>query len=1426
MTKAHADGNGNGNGRVDFSKIRTSLPIPDLIDVQRRSYERFLQMNLLPDEREGHGLQAVFTSIFPFSDFRETCSLDFVKYSIGDWQCKCGELQGLEYLRMTCTNCGQKVMTDHPHEETVTCTSCGVVNKNRVTKCDTCGGPVDLQLKYSISECQERGMTFAVPLKVTFRLFVYDKDPETGTRMMRDAKEEEVYFGEIPLMTDNGTFVINGTERVIVSQLHRSPGVFFTQEGPQTYLAKIIPYRGSWVEFEYDQRDILSVRIDRKRKFHATVFLRALGLESDESILREFYAPVQLKVKGKGRFGLSITPEVVEEERIKERQARRSRQSYALFAGINLTKARAAKIEGGEIIDYTVELEQLERAALMADVVDLETGEVLLEANDPCPEDIEERLEGRKYSPIEVFFPDWDLGGNVITNTLTKDSSESARDALIEIYRRMRPGDPPTLESARSLFYGMFFDAKRYDFSRVGRFKFNIKLDTDVPVDQKTLSADDFFRVLRYLVRLHRESGRVDDIDNLGNRRVRAVGELLENQFRIGLVRMERAIKEKMSVHQDIDSAMPHDLINSKPVIAAIKEFFGSSQLSQFMDQTNPLSEVTHKRRLSALGPGGLSRERAGFEVRDVHTSHYGRICPIETPEGPNIGLISSLATYASINAYGFIESPYKKVLDGVVLEHFRVNKVGEGQFQLGHIVEGSELQAENAKLRRNKKALVEAEPHAFYLTAWEEEKYIIAQASAVIDDRGRFQEDRVIARAGGDFVTVEKDRVDYMDINPKQLVSVAAALIPFLENDDANRALMGSNMQRQAVPLLRAESPIVGTGLETIVARDSGAVVLCVRGGIVDSVDSERIIVRVEGEDIDTGESKEFGADIYQLTKFRRSNQNTCINQKPVVEEGDRVAKGLVLADGPSTENGELALGRNVLVSFMPWRGYNFEDAILISEALVREDTFTSIHIEEFEIEARDTKLGPEEITRDIPNVAESALVDLDESGIVRMGATVKSGDILVGKVTPKGETQLTPEEKLLRAIFGEKAGDVRDASLKASPGVEGTVVDVKIFSRKGVEKDDRALEIENEEIARLQKNTRDEIRILTEERNKKIRDLLAGKKVSAGVSSRAGASLLKRGDQISHEALLDLTREEILRIPIKEKDVLKAISETYRRTDSHVEVLHKVNEGRIELLQKGDELPPGVIKLVKVYVAMKRKLQVGDKMAGRHGNKGVISRILPQEDMPYLPDGTPVEIVLNPLGVPSRMNVGQILETHLGWAGRALGLKFATPVFDGAHESDLKGYLAEAGLPGSGKTELYDGMTGEEFEQKVTVGYIYMLKLSHLVDDKIHARSIGPYSLITQQPLGGKAQFGGQRFGEMEVWALEAYGAAYTLQELLTVKSDDVEGRSKVYEAIVKGEVPEDPGLPESFNVLVRELQSLCLDVELIKTEEDAQA
>jgi DNA-directed RNA polymerase subunit beta len=1405
--------------RKDFSKIRSFMDLPNLIDVQRRSYERFLQMNLLPEEREESGLQAVFTSVFPFADFRGACELQFVKYAIGNWECKCGRLKGLEHLRMDCRNCGARIVTAHPHEEIVSCHKCGAQNPNKVSLCDVCGNPVDLQMKYSVAECQERGMTYSVPLKVTFRLFVYDKDPDTGVKTMRDAKEEEVFFGDIPLMTEHGTFVINGTERVIVSQLHRSPGVFFTKESAHGFLAKIIPYRGSWVEFEYDQKGVLFVRIDRKRKFPATIFLRALGLETDESILRQFYVGVPARFE-RGRAYLTVTKDVLKLEELRDRYARAKRETKQVFAGIKLSADDQKEVAKKGSIERSVDETAIEKACFLADIVDLSTGEVLFEAGQELGAGAVETLKERGIKDVEIFFPDWDLSTDVLVNTIRKDTHKTRNEAILEIYRRLRPGDPPTYESAKNLFEGMFFDPKKYDFSRVGRFKFNIKLEADSAEDTRTLTPADIFRVVGYLLRLKRDVGRTDDIDNLGNRRVRSVGELLENQFRIGLVRMERAIKEKMSVHQDIDSAMPHDLINSKPVIASIKEFFGSSQLSQFMDQTNPLSEVTHKRRLSALGPGGLSRERAGFEVRDVHPTHYGRVCPIETPEGPNIGLISSLSCYARINDFGFIETPYKKVEKGRVIDHFQVTSTGDTSFKLGQIVEKRDLDEENERVRRNHKRAADALPFAFYLSAWEEENYVIAQANAETDAGGRIKEERVIARFNGEFITAEREKVDYKDISPKQLVSVATALIPFLEHDDANRALMGSNMQRQAVPLLKVESPLVGTGLEATVARDSGAVVLAKRGGIVDQVDSERIIVRVEGGPGETGDGgKEFGADIYPLTKFRRSNQNTCINQKPIVLEGSRVERGEVLADGPCTSQGELALGRNVLVAFMPWRGYNYEDAILVSERLVKDDFFTSIHIQEFDIEARDTKLGPEEITRDIPNVSENALRDLDESGIIRIGAGVKPGDILVGKVTPKGETQLTPEEKLLRAIFGEKAGDVRDASLKCPPGIEGTVVDVKIFSRKGIDKDLRALSIEQDQIAKIEKNSKDEIRIIREEANKKIRDLLVGRVAAEDVSDRDGNEIVKKSAKFTAEGVARLSPQQLKRLKLKDEEIADEIQIILRRQDSQIEVLNRVNAERIELLQKGDELPPGVIKMVKVYVAMKRKLSVGDKMAGRHGNKGVISRILAEADMPYLPDGTPIEIVLNPLGVPSRMNVGQILETHLGWAAKTIGLTVATPVFDGATEGEIKKLLKDANLPNSGKTMLYDGMTGEPFEQQVTVGYIYMLKLSHLVDDKIHARSIGPYSLITQQPLGGKAQFGGQRFGEMEVWALEAYGASFTLQELLTVKSDDVEGRSQAYEAIVKGEVPAEPGLPESFNVLVRELQSLCLDVELIK-------
>jgi DNA-directed RNA polymerase subunit beta len=1413
--------NGATRERTDFSRIKTSIPIPNLIEVQKKSYERFLQMDLLPGEREDTGLQSVFNSVFPISDFRGLSQLEFVDYAIGNWECKCGNLKGLHHLRSTCRNpsCGATIKTDPFHVGDVLCHRCGTFNKNIVTFCNRCGDPVGLQLKYDVAECEERGMTYAAPLKVTIRLTVYDKDQETGAKTVRDIKEQEVFFGEIPLMTDNGTFIINGTERVIVSQLHRSPGVFFERVPAQGYfLGKIIPYRGSWVEFEYDNKNLLYVRIDRKRKFYGTVFLRALGLKTDAEILRSFYTVSEITVKDKKLFW-RVSESLVG---LKLSKAIGTRNETIVPQGRKVTKSLYEAILKAKIEQVEVDRTDLQGAYVAADVIDMSTGEVLVEANQELT-NIDKVLDNG-ITAFEVFFPERDEVGNVVSVTLRKDPVKSQNDALLEIYRKLRPGDPPTLDTATQLFQGMFFDPRKYDFSRVGRMKFNIKLYDKIeasPLDKRTLDQKDFIDTIKYLLKLRRGIGAVDDIDHLGNRRVRAVGELLENQFRIGLVRMERAIKEKMSVYQEMSTAMPHDLVNAKPVMAAIREFFGSSQLSQFMDQTNPLSEITHKRRLSALGPGGLSRERAGFEVRDVHPTHYGRICPIETPEGPNIGLISSLSCFARINEYGFIESPYRRVVKGTVVDEIKVLNPGDSDYKVGDVLTQTELEKANRDLG-GKKQPIEYEAHCDYLSAWEEDKYLIAQANVHLDEKGHIVPELVNARQAGNFVLKHRDEVEYMDVSPKQLVSVAASLIPFLENDDANRALMGSNMQRQAVPLLRAETPFVGTGMENVTARDSGAVVICKRSGVVDSVDSERIIVRVEGGAHEGQLSREVGADIYQLTKFKRSNQNTCINQKPIVFQGQRVKKGDVLADGPCTDRGELALGRNVLVAFMPWRGYNFEDAIVVSEKLVKEDYYTSIHIEEFEIEARDTKLGPEEITRDIPNIAEAFLRNLDESGIIRIGATVKPGDILVGKVTPKGETQLTPEEKLLRAIFGEKAGDVKDASLYCPPGIEGTIVDCKVFSRKGADLDERSKAILENQIERLHRNLEDEKRILNDERAKRLTDLLEGKQVLADLhDEKTNKKLVSKGVDLTRDVVEKLRARDLKRVKFANKDVRlnEQIDEIEEMTSRQIAVLEKITEEKIAKLRKGDELPPGVIKLVKCYIAMKRKLSVGDKMAGRHGNKGVIARIVPEEDMPYLPDGTPVEIVLNPLGVPSRMNVGQILETHLGWAAQALGLHFATPVFDGATEKDIKAQLKEAELPSSGKVQLWDGISGLAFEQPVTVGYIYMLKLSHLVDDKIHARSIGPYSLITQQPLGGKAQFGGQRFGEMEVWALEAYGAAYVLQELLTAKSDDVYGRAKIYEAIVKGEAAAEPGVPESFNVLIRELQSLCLDVELMK-------
>jgi DNA-directed RNA polymerase subunit beta len=1497
-------GNGIGRERYDFSRIKTAIRIPNLIEVQRQSYNRFLQMDLLPAERENTGLQAVFRSVFPITDFRETSQLEFVEYSIGNWQCKCGQLEGLYHLRTNCRSCGTILRVNPYAAEEQTCPQCGTANTVSPVLCDNCGEPVTLQHKHSEKECQEKSMTYAVPLKVKIRLTVWDTDEDTGQKSIRDIKEEEVFFGEIPLMTDNGTFIINGTERVIVSQLHRSPGVFFEKENNNTYfLAKVIPYRGSWVEFEYDAKNLLYVRIDRKRKFLGTVFLRALGLMekidvdrmgtdshledeikrasfTDAEVLRMFYTGHKSSIKdgqlhfepSEGLVGLHLAETA--EDRSGEVIVRGG--SHAK----KLTKRDIESLRKAKIKSVTVDPQELEGAFLIDDVVNTETGEVIAEANTELTQREWQQIVESGVSTAELCFPERDDVGVVTSQTLKKDSVKTPRDAILEIYRKMRPGDPPTILTAWNLFRGMFFDARKFDFSRVGRLKANIKLGKPERdrLDQQTLSTRDFVDVIGYVLKMRKGIGEADDIDHLGNRRVRAVGELLENQFRIGLVRMERAIKEKMSIHQEMQTAMPRDLINAKPVTAAVREFFGSSQLSQFMDQTNPLSEITHKRRLSALGPGGLSRERAGFEVRDVHPTHYGRICPIETPEGPNIGLISSLSCFARINEFGFIESPYRKVENGRVIDYVRITSAGDSEYNVGDHLPKEQVDKTSKKLTAADQQPADYEPYPFYLSAWEEDKYTIGQATVEVDKQGRILQERLAARKAGETRNLcLREELDLVDVSPKQLVSVAASLIPFLENDDANRALMGSNMQRQSVPLLRAEAPLVGTGMERVTAQDSGAVVIAKRDGVVDSVDSERIIIRAEHGIAGGTTSREINADIYQLTKFKRSNQNTCINQKPIVRESQAVKKGDVIADGPCTNSGELALGRNVLVAFMPWRGYNFEDAILVSEKLVKEDSFTSIHIEELEVEARDTKLGPEEITRDIPNVSESALRDLDDSGIIRIGAQVKPGSILVGKVTPKGETQLTAEEKLLRAIFGEKAGDVRDASLTCPPGIDGTVVDVKVFTRKGAEKDERSLAIERAEEEKLEKNLRDEVRILEDERNKRIFELLEGQRL-AGDLVYKNKTLLAKGSKVTREELEQLEIGALRKIEITSSrvDVQGEIADIERRTERQVKVQQQLHHENIDKLKKGDELPPGVIKMVKVFIAMKRKLSVGDKMAGRHGNKGVIARILPEEEMPYLPDGTPVEIVLNPLGVPSRMNVGQILETHLGWASRVLGQKlsdlladgtkvdqirkiygdifassewqerlpampdaeliehartmvdgipYASPVFDGARESDIKKLLEYAGLPTSGKTVLYDGMSGDAFEQQVTVGYIYMMKLSHLVDDKIHARSIGPYSLITQQPLGGKAQFGGQRFGEMEVWALEAYGAAHILQELLTAKSDDVAGRSKIYEAIVKGEADFDPGVPESFNVLIRELQSLCLDVELMRRSEEVE-
>jgi DNA-directed RNA polymerase subunit beta len=1361
----------NFRARKSFAKIGKIIDIPNLIDIQKQSYEKFLQKDVPIENREDIGLQGVFKSVFPIKDFSETSSIEFVSYTL-----------------------------DKP--------------------------------KYDVDECRQRGMTFAAPIKVTVRLVIWDTNEDTGSQSIRDVKEQEVFFGEIPLMTDNGTFIINGTERVVVSQLHRSPGVFYDHDKGKThssgkllYSARVIPYRGSWLDFEFDPKDILYVRIDRRRKLHATVLLRALGY-STEDLLNYYYDTETVFLEPGKKYSKSVEYDLLPGQRATRDVRHPDSREILVKKNRKFTKLAIKKLKDSNVERLPVEVSELVGKVAATDVIDETTGEVVLQCSEELTETKLDELREHGITAVKILFIDNLNIGSYLRDTLIADKLQTTDEAIMEIYRRLRPGDPPTVETAQNLFRNLFFNPERYDLSKVGRLKLNYKFKLDEALDNAVLTKRDILETVRYLIDLKNGKGQIDDIDHLGNRRVRAVGELMENQYRIGLVRMERAIKERMSMSQEIETLMPHDLINAKPVSAVVKEYFGSSQLSQFMDQTNPLSEVTHKRRLSALGPGGLTRERAGFEVRDVHGTHYGRICPIETPEGPNIGLIASLSTYARVNEFGFIETPYRKVTEG--------------------------------------KATAEV---GFY-SALQEEGHYIAQSNSPIGKKGELLEELVSCRHNTETVMSKPEDVTLMDVLPNQLVSVAASLIPFLENDDANRALMGSNMQRQAVPLIRTRSPLIGTGMEGIVARDSGVTVVARRDGIVESVDAARIVVRTTGDSDDLLAAK---PDIYNLVKFQRSNQNTCINQRPIVEPGDHVKAGDVLADGPATERGELALGENILVAFMPWGGYNFEDSILISERLVKDDHFTSIHIEEFECVARDTKLGKEEITCDIPNVGEDALKDLDESGIVRIGAEVKPQDILVGKITPKGETQLSPEEKLLRAIFGEKAGDVRDSSLRVPPGVQGIVIGAKIFSRKGTEKDERSKQIEEQEKEKLLADERDETRIITEAYHARMRKMMLGKTTAVRLVDDKGKVLCAKGQKVDGALLDEIPVRYWPEVQIEGgKSGENRIQQVALQLEEELKAIDALYKDKISKLTKGDELPPGVIKMVKVYIAIKRKLSVGDKMAGRHGNKGVVSRILPLEDMPYMADGTPVDIVLNPLGVPSRMNVGQILETHLGWGalqlGRqiegmlegqwrgealrtklkkifteehhqklldglndddlrrfaktvGLGIHLATPVFDGAKESDIKANLALASLPATGQATLFDGKTGDPFDHEVTVGVMYMLKLHHLVDDKIHARSIGPYSLVTQQPLGGKAQFGGQRLGEMEVWAMEAYGAAYALQEFLTVKSDDVIGRTRMYEAIVKGEQTLESGLPESFNVLLKELQSLCLNVELIE-------
>ena len=1378
--------------RRTFGKIKEVAQMPNLIEVQRNSYEQFLQMYIPIIDRTDIGLQAVFNSVFPIKDFAGRSMLEFVSYTL-----------------------------EEP--------------------------------KYDVEECHQRGLTYSSPLRLTLRLIVWDLDSDTGTRSIRDMKEQDVYMGDMPLMTPNGTFVVNGTERVIVSQMHRSPGVFFDHDkgkshasGKYLFAARVIPYRGSWLDFEFDPKDILNVRIDRRRKLPCTTILMALLNENSEKYLKECKEkqeePDRTKLVGMTREDIlnffyqnqifklksnTWTTDFIENHykglRLNFDLINAKNGKVVAKSGDKITPRSIKQLVEGGLKTITVEEQQLIGKYISDDIINLDSGEVYAEAGDEVTEDLINLVKINNLNELKVLSIDNSSVGPWIRNTLALDKNASREESLVDIYRVMRPGEPPAHETAEALFNGLFFDQDKYDLSAVGRVKMSARLDLEFDDSLRVLRKVDILAILKELISLKDGNGEIDDIDHLGNRRVRSVGELLENQYRVGLSRMERAIKERMSSANEIENLMPQDLINAKPAAASIREFFGSSQLSQFMDQTNPLSEITHKRRVSALGPGGLTRERAGFEVRDVHPTHYGRICPIETPEGPNIGLINSLATFAQINQYGFIETPYRKVEDGKVTKE------------------------------------------VVYVSAIEEGKFTIAQANAELDNKDQFTDELLPVRKAGEIGLANPKDINLMDVSPKQLVSVASALIPFLENDDANRALMGSNMMRQAVPLVKSESPLVGTGIEATVAQDSGVTLVARRSGIVDQVDATRIVIRANSSD----EADISPVDIYSLLKFQRSNQNTCINQRPLVQVGDLINIGDIIADGPATEDGELALGRNVLVAFMPWNGYNFEDSILISERIVKEDVFSSIHIEEFEVMARDTKLGQEEITRDIPNIGEEALRNLDEAGMVYIGAEVKPGEIMVGKVTPKGESPMTPEEKLLRAIFGEKASDVRDTSLKVPPGVSGTIVDVRVFSRRGVDKDERARAIERAEIDRFAKDRDDEKNILEKAYYGRLKEYLLGKKVSS-----AEIKSIKNGDIITDEVIGNISRIELRSISISDDSIQKNIEKLSTHFDGVIKTLENRFNDKVDKLQRGDELLPGVMKMVKVFVAVKRKLQSGDKMAGRHGNKGVISRIIPSEDMPYLEDGTPVDVVLNPLGVPSRMNVGQILETHLGWAASGLGSKInkmvysdendntkvkqflseiygdkqfksdfsnlsddqiiqqaqnlkrgipmATPVFDGASEKDVRDMLKLADLDETGQVWLTDGRTGEAFDRKVTVGYIYMLKLHHLVDDKIHARSIGPYSLVTQQPLGGKAQFGGQRFGEMEVWALEAYGAAYTLQEMLTVKSDDVSGRTKVYESIIRGDDDFEAGIPESFNVLIKELKSLGLNVNMDVVEQ----